>query len=321
VLAFMVAPLVALSLAVTLPAACAVVALALVGVAHLGLETRYIAGRFSVGVAPLVLGLLFVPLTAIAMLRLANFGPVGTRAEVVLALGLLVGAWALMTRGTLLVGPVGLAFGAVLVAAALARPDLYLVAVAQLHNLAPVVFLWEWSRSRGRRAGRAAFRMAQLGWAAVVPALILLGTFDRWLAGWGLWSWAGDRSAGEVAAVYTPAGWAGPWPARFLAVFAFGQLMHYVIWCGYFPAVAGAEHRQAARTATGWLWRPRVFVRTVAVVTAAVMVLQVVAAAQGRRLYSAIASYHAYLEYPLLAVLLATVLVARTRKDAAWLSR
>jgi hypothetical protein len=296
------------------------VALAFVGVAHLGLETRYIAGRFSVGVAPVVLGLLFVPLTAIALLRLANLGPAGTRAEVVLALGLLVGAWALMTRGTALAGPLGLAVGAVLVVAALARPDLYLVAVAQLHNVVPVAFLWEWSRGRGQPAGRLAFRLAQLGWAAVIPCLILVGAFDGWLDGWGVWSWAGDRSAGEVAAVYAPAGWAGPWPARFLAVFAFGQLMHYVIWCGYFPAVAGAEHRRAARTATGWLWRPRVFVRAVAAVTAAVLLLQVVAGTQGRRLYSAIASYHAYLEYPLLAVLLATVVTARTRKDAAWLS-
>ena len=82
------------------------------------------------------------------------------------------------------------------------------------------------------------FRLAQVGWALAVPLLILAGAFDRWLAGWGLlvWGWRSLGLGGRRRD--SPAGWTGPWPARFLALFAFGQLMHYVIWCGYLPVVA-----------------------------------------------------------------------------------
>ena len=152
----------------------------------------------------------------------------------------------------------------------------------------------------------------------VVPALILAGAFDRWLAGWGLLSWGGDRSASAVAAVYSPAGWSGPWPARFLAVFAFGQLMHYVIWCGYLPVVARREHQQAVGAPVGGAaFRPGRFVAIVAVVALAVGALQLVIGTDGRRLYSALASYHVYLEYPILAMLAAGLLLA-PRKERAW---
>jgi hypothetical protein len=135
----------------------------------------------------------------------------------------------------------------------------------------------------------------------------------------GLLAWGGDRSAGAVAAVYSPAGWSGPWPARFLAMFAFGQLMHYVIWCGYLPAVAGQEHRQAAAAPLGGVaFRPGRFVAIVAAVAVAVGALQLVIGADGRRVYSALASYHVYLEYPILALLAAGLVAGGLpRRDRA----
>lgn len=318
-LAFVVAPLVALGLAVTLPVTCAVVAVALFGVAHLGLETRYVAGRFSLGVPTGVLVVLLLPLTLIALARLVGLGAAGTRIEVVVAFAVLAGAWAVVSRAHSGARGVGLGVAALLAALALARPDLYLVAIAQLHNLVPLAFLLDWSRGRGSRAGRAAFRLAQLGWAVVVPLLILAGVFDQVLEGWGVLTWGGDRSAGAVAAAYSPAGWAGPWPARFLAVFAFGQLMHYVVWCGFLPAVGAREHRAAAAAPlAGPAFRAGRFAALVAAAAVAVGVLQLVAGAEGRRVYSALASYHVYLEYPVLVLLLAGLLAARTRKENPW---
>lgn len=319
VLAFVVAPLLAVGLAVTLPVTCAVLAVALFGVAHLGLETRYVAGRFSLGMPAGVLVVLLLPLTLIALARLAGLGAAGTRIEVAVAFAVLGVAWAVVSRAHTGARGAGLAVAGVLATLALARPDLYLVAVAQLHNLVPLAFLLDWSRGRGSRAGRTAFRLAQLGWAVFVPLLILGGRFDQVLEGWGALAWGGDRSAGAVAATYSPAGWAGPWPARFLAVFAFGQLMHYVVWCGFLPVVGAREHRAAARAPlAGPVFRAGRFAALVAGAALVVGALQLLAGAEGRRVYSALASYHVYLEYPILVLLLAGLLAARTPRENPW---
>ncbi|MGB8857721.1 MAG: hypothetical protein WCC60_00620, partial [Ilumatobacteraceae bacterium] len=250
-----------------------------------------------------------LPLTAIAAVRLAQLGPKGTRIEASIALALVVGAWAWCTRGRWAAAAIGVLAVAGVAVSALRHPEWYGVAVAHLHNLTPVAFLWEWSRDRGTRAGRWAFRMAQLGWAVAIPVVVFAGAFDR--DGWG-WSWAGDRTPSKVAAVYSPSGWAGQWPLRFIIVFCFGQLMHYVIWCGFLPSVARREHRAAGSVGPfGPLLRPRVFVPLLAATAVVIGLLQLVAGPDGRRIYAAVASYHAYLEYPLLVVLLASIAGSR----------
>lgn len=293
----------ALALAAVAPVPLAVLAIAVFGVAHLGLESRYVIGRFSATVSWKVFAWLLLPLTAIAVVRLAQLGPKGTRIEASIALALAVGAWAWCTRRRWAAALVGvLAIGGLAVPA-LRNPAWYIVVVAHLHNLTPVAFLWEWSRDR---SGRTLFRAAQVVWAAAIPALVLAGAFDR--SSWGLGTWAADRSAAQVAAVYTPAGWGGEWPLRFLIVFCFGQLMHYVIWCGFLPAVAAPEHHRAGRVrGFGRFLRPRVFVPGLLGLAVLIGVLQLTGGPEGRRFYAAIASYHAYLEYPLLMLMLATL--------------
>lgn len=305
VLAFVVAPFVALTIAVIAPVPLAVGAVAVFGVAHLGLETRYVIGRFSTSVPWQALAWLLLPLTVIAGVRLAQLGPRGTRIEATIALALVVGAWAWCTRGRWAACAIGVLAVVGVLVPALRRPELYAVAVAHLHNLTPVAFLWEWSRDRGTVLGRRLFRSAQLLWAVVIPAVVLLGAFDR--DGWG-WSWAADRTPAKVAAVYSPAGWGGGWPLRFLIVFCFGQLMHYVIWVGFLPAAAGREHRVAGRVGPfGPLLRPRVFLPGLLGAALLIGLLQLLSGPDGRRLYAAVASYHAYLEYPLLALMLASL--------------
>lgn len=305
-LAFVVAPVVALALTAVMPVTLAVAAVAVFGVAHLALETRYVVGRVSTRVGWPVLALLLPPLTVIAILRLVPQGRVGSRAEAAIALGLVAVAWAWCLRGRWPAWALGLAAVGGLAATAWHRPDLYVVAVVHLHNLTPLAFLWEWSRDQGNRVGRALFRSAQLGWAVVVPVLLLMGAADGHAARPLLWT--GDRTAAEITHVYSPAGWSDPWAARFLMVFCFGQLMHYVIWCGFLPRVARDDHERATGVGpAGPLFRPRLFVPLAAATALTLGVLQLASGHTGRRWYSAVASYHAYLEYPVLVVFLAAL--------------
>jgi hypothetical protein len=306
VLAFLVAPMAALVLAALMPVTLAVVAVAVFGVAHLALETRYVVGRSSTQVPVPVLAWLFVPLTLIALLRLFPQGRSGTQVEALIALGLVAGAWAWCLRGRWPAWAFGLALLGGLLAGALRRPDLYAVAVLHVHNLTPLLFLWEWSRERGNALGRSLFRASQLLWAAVIPAVVLAGAVDGRAPSWLVWT--GDRSEAQVSAVYSPAGWGDPWPSRLLVVFCFAQLMHYVIWCGFLPAVARDDHERAMTVGSvGRLFRPRLFV-PLALATAVVLgVLQLASGTLGRRWYAAAASYHAYLEYPVLVVFALTL--------------
>ena len=310
-LAFAVAPLFALAFAVIAPVPLAVGAVAVFGVAHLGLETRYVIGRFSPSVPWRGLAWLLLPLTLIAVVRLAQLGPAGTRLEATIAFSLVAGAWAWAVRGRRAAVAIGLLALAGLAVPAMRRPELYAMAVAHLHNLTPVAFLWEWSRDRGTRLGRTLFRTALRGWAAGIPIVVFAGAFDH--EGWGWSPWSGDRAPAQIAAVYSPTGWGGQWPLRFLIVFCFGQLMHYVIWCGFLPAVARPAHRRAGSVQPfGWLLRPRAFAPALASAAVAIGLLQVLSGPDGRRLYAAVASYHAYLEYPLLVLLAASLVRRRT---------
>lgn len=308
----------ALALSAVMPVTLAVLAVAVLGVAHLALETRYVVGRSSTQVPLPVLAWLFVPLTLIALLRLFPQGRAGTQAEALIALGLVAGAWAWCLRGRWPAWALGLALVCGLLAVALRRPDLYVVAVVHLHNLTPLVFLWEWSRDRGTPLGRALFRAAQLVWVAVIPMVILVGAVDGHAPSWLVWT--GDRSPAQVTSVFSPPGWGDPWPARLLMVFCFAQLMHYVIWCGFLPAVARDDHDRA-RTAgpVGRVFRPRLFVPLTLAAAVTIGVLQVASGTLGRRWYAAVASFHAYLEYPILVVFaltLAGVTVSWPRRAA-----
>jgi len=89
-----------------------------------------------------------------------------------------------------------------------------------------------------------------------------------------------------------------------------------VIWVGFLPAVARREHAVAGSVgAFGPLLRPRVFVPGLLGAALLIGLMQLIAGPDGRRLYAAVASYHAYLEYPLLALMLASLagLGLRTR--------
>ncbi|HVF05524.1 MAG TPA: hypothetical protein VNA20_11850 [Frankiaceae bacterium] len=259
------------------------------GILHNVLELRYVLARWSGSFAGsfrwVVLGLV----TLIALTRLA--GPASRRVEVVAGFAILAAGMAYGARRRPVLAAAGLP--AVLVAGAVAwlHLDYYFVAVTYLHNLVPFVFLWDWSARRLAGRARTAFRAVQTAWLLVVPALLLTGTLpvpgiDEQA---GAVSFAGPV-AGHVATAAPPA-WRGPEAARLLAVFAFLQVLHYVFWCWFLPR--NAEHR--VRT-------PRLaWVGTAAL--AAVFAIGYATAWTGTKLaYVSLASYHAYIEYAVLAL-------------------
>ncbi|MFD9123900.1 hypothetical protein [Kitasatospora sp. NPDC059571] len=290
---FTAAAALALAVALRAPAGLAVVGLASFGVLHNVLELRYVAGRFGHVLAGPFLRLLLVLISGIVVCRLLPPGPAARTAEILLAHLLLAVAAVRALRGR----PLPLATAALVLAtalwASLSFPAYHFVVLAHLHNLVPLVFLWEWSRVLPR--GRAAFLAVQCGWVLAVPLLLLSGALDAWLA-------PGSGTAGRLAVSYTPPAWlhsaAG---LRFVAVFAFLQTMHYVVWVWflprYAPGAAAAFDRRVPvlRGARAWALG--------AAAGAALAVLFVSDYAQGKSLYAALASYHAYLEFPVLLVL------------------
>jgi hypothetical protein len=266
------------------------------GILHNAFELRYVlrrwtgfAGAFRIGVLSLV--------TVIALARLTG-GTTARRVEVVagfaiLGYGLLRGARA---RPALAVA--GLPAIGVATALAWTHLDLYFVAVTYLHNLVPFAVLWDWSaRAIASVRARAAFRAVQVLWALVIPALLLGGL----LAVPSVAAQApAVRFAGPVAAhvaTATPPAWRGAGAGRFLAVFAFLQVLHYVFWCVFLPRHALEGPRRTVPRS----WRRAGAVAVVAV-AAAFAFGYATSWASTKVTYTALASYHAYVEYAILAL-------------------
>ncbi len=308
----------ALLLATRAPLATTVLGLIAFGVLHNVLEIRYVAGRFAPVLSGRFLALLIIVISGIVVCRLATGfwpGP-GRFAEIVLgftvlAVGAVFGIRTLPAarspRGVLIIAGilVLLAMGAL---ASLAFPAYYFVVLTHLHNLVPLVFLWEWARRIPHRGARAAFRLTQVLWIVVLPLVILAGGFDRIVAdGPGIVQrFVGAGSA--VVSAATPPALLQTMGIRFLVVFAFMQTMHYVVWVGFLPRFA-PDATASFESRVPWLRGRRAWALGLGggAVLAAVFLTDYF---QGKAIYGAIASYHAYLEFPvLLALLMAPALV------------
>lgn len=294
----------ALVVAVRLPAATTVVGLAVFGIVHNVFELRYVAGRFAGVLAGRLLGALAVLVTGIVLCRLWPAGGVAARrAEVVLAYALLAVAWWWARRGVPLrwwsAGVVVLAAATVV---SWRRLDHHFVVLAHLHNVVPLFFVWEWSRRWP--AGRTGFRAVNVAWVVGVPGLILAGVFDGLLGdGAARLGPLGTFAPERLAATYAPPGWLdGPFALRLLAVFAFMQTMHYVVWVWLLPR--HAADATAAFDARVPALRGRRAAAAGVVGAVLLGVLLVSDYRTGRTVYGAVASYHAYLEFPVLLALL-----------------
>ncbi|MEV7188421.1 hypothetical protein [Kitasatospora sp. NPDC093102] len=296
----------ALALALRAPTGLAVLGLAAFGLLHNVLELRYVAGRFATVMTGPLLRLLLALVTGIVLCRLLPPSRASQAAEILLAYGLLAAACRYGLRGR----PRLLAAGAVLLvaagAASLAFPAYHFVVLAHLHNVVPLLFLAEWSRRL--RRGRAGFLALQAGWVLVVPALLLSGLLD------GLLSQRPGGWTDRLAAAYTPPAWLTPEAGlRFLAVFAFLQTMHYVVWVWFLPRYEPeAAERFDARVPALRGVRAWALGAGAGVLLALLFAVDYV---QGRSLYAALASYHAYLEFPVLLMLVLGLGANRARTE------
>ncbi len=285
---------VAAVLAARAPLVASVVGLMVFGILHNALELRYVlvrwAGRFTGAFRTTVLALV----TLIALTRLA--GPVARRVEIVAGLAILAYGMVRGRRARPVLAAAGLPALAVAGALAWTHVDLYFVAVTYVHNLVPFVVLWDWSARRLAGRARAAFRAVQVTWLLVVPALLLSGAVPvPGVAEQG----AAVRFAGPVAghvATAAPPAWRGPEAARLLAVFAFLQVLHYVFWCLFLPRHGDAPRAPWPRPARLAAWAGLA-------VVAGIFAFGYATAWTGTKIaYTSVASYHAYVEYAVLAV-------------------
>jgi hypothetical protein len=300
----------ALTLALRVPVATAVLGLVVFGALHNVLELRYVTGRFDTVLAGPFLALLVALVTGVMVCRLLPPGNGSRAAEIGLSYVLLAAACVRSLahrKGWLTLAVAVLAFAATV---SFAFPAYHFVVLSHLHNVVPLFFLWEWSATL-RPGRRGLFRGVNVGWVLVVPGLILSGLFDpvlraapAALGGLGSFEVAGlVRTYAPPSLVPTGMG------VRFLVVFAFMQTMHYVVWVGVLPRFAPeAAARFDARVPVLRGGRAWLLGLGLAGLLAVAFLIDY---ASGKSLYAAAASYHAYLEFP---VLLALVFASGVRR-------
>ncbi|GIH07252.1 hypothetical protein Rhe02_53190 [Rhizocola hellebori] len=275
---------VALAAALRAPLAATVAGFVVFGALHNVLELRYVLGRFAQVLTGRFLGVLVGLVTIIALCRLLAL----PRTEILVGYALLAAAslWCLKHRPLLLAAAIVLL--AVAAAGSLAWPAHHFVVFTHLHNIVPLFFVWEWSRS-------PAVRAVCVGWVLVIPAALLAGAADSLI-----------RVDGPVK--FSPAATPlldGQMAARLLAVFAFLQTMHYVVWVWLLPRYAPSATRrfeERVPALTGWrAWALG------AIAACALALILLADYSTGRGVYASLATYHAYLEFPVLLALVFTL--------------
>jgi hypothetical protein len=174
-------------------------------------------------------------------------------------------------------------------------PVWWLMIVAHLHNILPLLVSL-------RRMGKwFALRAASL--YVLACALFLSGAVDSLLRGASSspLTVAGRHLKIErVAAAITPPSLAGVWSLRWLALFSFGQLMHYAFWCGILRPDRATMNDQPLRR-----WATRAGFGAATVVTALLLFVGArMSAADARAFYGTYAIVHIVFEVPALFALL-----------------
>lgn len=285
------------------PFAAAVFGIVLLGPLHVLLAVRYLSGRIA-GAVPARTGwLLLAFLAAMALVRaVATFLPqLGHQLELAGSLAVVGAALTLGLRGRLRL--LALAPAALLAALPLIPLPWYAHLVAHGHNLIPLVFLWDWTRGRPARH-RLGFVAANLVWLLGVPALLLGGVADPVLNPRPPEAVTRLVDPAVVVAGAAPPGADAALGLRFLAVFAFLQAMHYVLWLVFFPLRGRAEARRSPLPAGRRLWL------LAALLTGVIWAAYAVSYYDGRAAYSVLGAFNAYLEQPVAVWLLLTALPA-----------
>ncbi|MEO7994809.1 MAG: hypothetical protein ABI743_10475 [bacterium] len=292
-----------LALALTVPLASAVIALIVCGVWHNLAEFRFLA-RQGLGVlgerrVMLPLLTLFGGIGLVRLLAVLGIMGVGDsrHGEIALGYSTLAGlaCWTVSPRRLMrwVLPLIGTAAWW-----SWNHPALHFVGLAQIHNIIPALLLIGWSR--GGLLQRTGIHIL---WALVIPALLLTGCFDHWMVSD---THLGAAIAGhwtDFARGYVPASWLGtPMALRGLMLFAYLQLLHYFLWIIWIPRYS--DQLTLPSTPTDVPLLSTITTRQGMIVGAvAAMVIGALMSTDfllGRGLYASLASVHAYLEFPML---------------------
>ncbi len=199
------------------------------GVPHITSDLRYLVVRTGLGRERWLLAAIALPLAATA------FGG-GLRAgTIAAAAALLAGSRRRALLGLALLGPV-----AYVAWHSPARAD---VVFAHVHNLIAVLLWWGWRKS-GERAG---WRWLALGAMVFGAVLILSGA----LGSGGLVHGPRGFDLERLTPALAP-GLSRQWAARVLALYAFGQTIHYAVWLRLVP---DEDRKQATPRSWTASWR------------------------------------------------------------------
>ena len=296
---------VAMALALRAPLTTTAVALMVFGVLHNVLELRYIGGRFSSVMTGPLLRLLVALVSGIVLVRLlgAAFGlGVAIPAEIVLTYLILGTAAVSGLRHSRWAMTVVLAVLVTGLVASLTWPAYHVVVITHLHNLVPLAFLWDFARAFPTWKRRI-FLAVQLVWLLLLPGLILSGLFDAWMTGASSATRLFHTVPSVIASGVLPPGASDSTVgARFLTVFAFMQLLHFLVWVWYLPRYA-PDATEAFEQRVPWLTGRRTWGLGLGI-GVGLFCLFLVDYGQGRSVYTTLASYHAFLELPVLLAML-----------------
>lgn len=277
------------------------VSLAAFGAAHVLSELRYVDRRFGRGIGAGRLAAIGVLLAgAVTARALGVFHILETELTVPAELAFVTALALAAADGASPRSAVAVALGIAIGAATLLAPFDTIIALALLHNLTPLAFLWEILSPRVRRLGMPIALVAFLG----LPILVATG-WPRLALG-GVVSGLDPLGAGGVAdhyRAYLPGALGGA--ANAIDLFSaavVAQCAHYAAVILVLPALL-ARSDPRARGLLSWPqgWT---FAGLVATLCAVSLYAFSRGFAEARALYSIAASVHAWIEIPLIVVAL-----------------
>lgn len=299
--------------AVALPLATYTAALALFGLAHVLSELRYVDHRFGARLRGGLLGPLLLLIAAAALARLGGMAGWFGRGTAAM-LELLAGAALLLVvlrvgegwAARLLAGGLGL----LLILGAWVAPFTALVVFAVAHNVTPMALLAErFAAPQDRAAGRPVLVAAGIA-LILLPLLIATGLPYDAFAALGLVDpdatlFQGGDLLQNFGAYVPSAWWEEDWALHAFSASVFAQCMHYVAVIGVLPRLIGPGDRPVLPWPTA-----RQFGWAVLAAGGALAAGFALDYALARRIYAIAALVHAWLEIPILVLVVAALSAA-----------
>jgi hypothetical protein len=282
-----------------IPVATYLILLALFGFAHVLTELRYVDGRFSSRLGPMLLPGILGLIAMIAIVRsgvIAGLVPVtlGIGIEIAIGAGLAALAAVVSPARPILIGALVLLFAVM----AIASPLHALMTMALLHNLTPLGFFAEALPPREARTVVGGltipFLIIPLFIATGVPREAMMAVADVSAT----WVPLAGPAARHYGAFLPPEVANMSWAIDAFAAAVFAQIMHYLAVIVVLPRVAKAR-RLTGETLVPWP-RGLALLGTIGGLCALLFLYFMLDYAQAKAVYSTFAAIHAWIEVPIL---------------------